>query len=651
VSRKLYKNPFIRKTGDNNLVLVVKDQAGGKIALGIILMLFFSSLFASALIKLSGAETTETVMWIVDDDGSAADFSSMQAAIDAAKFGDTVYVRSGHYYEHVLVNKGVKLLGENKTSTLIDGNFTDNVVTVAADNVEISGFTIQNSGKRIVANESSPIPEIISENMYGVYVSGYTGCNISGNVVSNNYVGLGFESCFNILISENQIANNYGDCGIFITTSSSVTLSKNNITLNHIDGVVIKQCSASTVSENQIVENPQSGMVICFFSRFITVSKNNITGNSYHGLNLGNAYENSVFGNNICSNYYGICFSGGSSNKVYENYMQANYYAVALFNSPNDQVYNNKLVNNTNDVYSVILASSSSGPFFPPPSDQQSSPQTAPSSDSHVNIRILSPTSGFYQMGLYEAVTKIPLRFTVNEPVSWMAYSLDNKANVTLTGNTTLTISFLNSHSVVVYAKDAEGNTYSSDLVNFRVASTPSVSINSPKNATTYTTSDVPVSITAFVPITGIEFIKYRLEGTSYSGVINGTQLYGNEIEGTAVLSDLPNGNYTLIAVAHAWLTGAVGSSTVYFTVDSLQPASSPSQSLSSSQSSGSPVSQGYFSFSSQSFSNDNPILSTGLSTKEKDYGKVLMFIVAIVGIRLFVSFKKRNRKSCQVLI
>jgi len=627
------------------MVLVMKSQAGGKIALGIILMLFFSSLFASALITLSKAETTETVMWIVDDDGSAADFSSIQAAIDAAKFGDTVYVRSGHYYEHVLVNKGVKLLGENKTSTLIDGNFTDNVVTVAADNVEISGFTIQNSGKRIVANESSPYVEIISENMYGVYVSGYTGCNISGNVVSNNYVGLGFESCSNILISENQIANNYGDCGIFIKSSSSVTLSKNNITLNHISGVVVKQCSASTVSENQIVENLDSGMVICFFSRFITVSKNNITGNSYHGLNLGNAYENSVFGNNMSSNYYGICFSGGSSNKVYENYMQANYYAVALFNSPNDQVYNNKFANNTNDVYSFILASStsSSGPFFPPPSDQQFSPQTAPSSDSHVNIRILSPTSGFYQMGLYEAVTKIPLRFTVNEPVSWMAYSLDNKANVTLTGNTTLTISFLNSHSIVVYAKDAEGNTYSSNLVNFRVASTPSVSINSPKNATIYTTSDVPVSITAFVPITGIEFIEYRLEGTSYSGVINGTQLYGNEIEGTAVLSDLPNGNYTLIAVAHAWLTGAVGSSTVYFTVDSLQPASSPSQSLSSSQSSGSPLSQGYFSFSSQSFSNDNPILSMSLSTKENDYRKVLIFIAAVVCTNLLVFFKKRR--------
>jgi parallel beta-helix repeat protein len=363
-------------------------------------------------------------------------------------------------------------------------------------------------------------------------------------------------------------------------------------------------------------------------------------------LNLVNAYENSVFGNNISSNYYGIYFSGSSSNKVYENYMQANYYAIASSNSPKEQVYNNELVNNTNDVYTSIPPPSnpSSDPVFSPPSDSPSSPPTPPAPNSHVKIRILSPTSGLYQMGLYEAVTKIPLRFTVNEPVSWMAYSLDNKANVTLTGNTTLTVSLMGSHSIVVYARDAEGNTCSSNLVYFKVAATPSVSITSPKNATTYTTNSVLVNITAFVPITGVEFIEYRLEGTSYSGVINGTQLGGHEIEGSAVLSGLPNGKYSLIAVAHAWLTGAVGSSTVYFTVDSLQPSSSPSPSLSPSQFSVSSLSQSPLSFSSQPFSKDNLILSMILSTKETDYREVLMFIVAVVGITLLVYFKKRRK-------
>ena len=619
----------------------MKVQAERKKSAGFILMLLISSLFASALLPLSTAENTEPMIWIVDDDDSEADFSSIQAAIDAAEFGDTVYVRSGHYCEHVLINKPVTLLGENKTSTVIDGNFTGDVVTVAADNVEISGFTIQNSGKRIGAVEHTPEGSPVYESMCGVYVDGCAGCKISGNVVSNNFAGLYFESCSNILISENQIVNNYGDCGILITSSSSVTLSKNEITSNN-DSVVVKGCSASMISENQIVENGV-GIVISVLSRFITVSKNNITGNAFHGLNFVTAYETSVFGNNISSNYYGIYFSGSSSNKVYENYMQANYYALAFSsNSPNNQAYNNELVDNTNNVYTNVPFNTSSGPsgFFVP-----SSPPTTPAPDAKVKIKILSPTATMlYQIGLSEAVTKIPLRFTVNEPVSWMAYSLDNTANVTLTGNTTLTISFVGSHSIVVYAKDAEGNTYSSDLVKFKVASTPSVSINSPTNATTYTTNNVSVNIVAVVPLFGVEYIEYWLEGTIYSGIINGTQLGESELEGTETFTGLPNGNYTLKATAHAWLTGAVGSSTVFFTVASTQINSSPSPNLSPSEFPLSTLSHSLFSFSFQTFSKENSVLLMSLNMKEAGSQKALILVIVVVTAGVLFYFKKRKR-------
>jgi parallel beta-helix repeat protein len=639
LSKNLYKNPFIINTGNNNLVLVVKAQAKCKTVLGFVLMLLFTSVFVSAWIQLARAEPRT---WIVDDDDSAADFSSIQAAINAAAVGDTVYARAGHYYEHLVISKSVKLLGENKTLAIIDGNFTGDVVTVVANGVEVSGFTVQNSGKRIVTDGPPPLGFPVYETMCGVYVSSCTGCNISGNIVSNNFVGLNFESCSNILISENQILNNSGDCGIRIAFSSSVTLSNNKITLNQNCGVVVFQCSASTVTANQIVENlGQGGMVISFSSRFITVSKNNITSNAFHGLNLVNAFEDSVFENNISGNYYGVCLSGGTSNKVYENYIQDNYYGVAFYDSPKEQAYNNALINNTQDVHTFVSnMSNSSGPFFSPPS---SSPPVTPSPNSYINLKILSPTSELYQIGLYEAVKSIPLTFTVNEPVSWMAYSLDNQTNITLTGNTTLTRLLEGSHSIVVYAKDAAGNTYSSNWVYFKVASTPSVSINSPRNATVYTANNVTVNITAVAPITGVEFIEYRLEGTSYSGVINGTQLGENEIEGSAVLSELPNGNYTLIAIAHAWLTGAVGNSTVYFTVNSSQPSSSPSPNLSPSQPPFSSLSYSLFSFSPQPLLKDNQISSMSLSIKEADYGKALIFIVAVAGTSLLVYFKKRK--------
>ena len=49
-------------------------------------------------------------------------YSTIQAAINHANDGDTISVRAGVYYEHVVVNKTVALVGENKETAVIDGN-------------------------------------------------------------------------------------------------------------------------------------------------------------------------------------------------------------------------------------------------------------------------------------------------------------------------------------------------------------------------------------------------------------------------------------------------------------------------------------------------------------------------------------------------
>lgn len=70
------------------------------------------------------------------------------------------------------------------------------------------------------------------------------------------------------------------------------------------------------------------------------------------------------------------------------------------------------------------------------------------------------------------------LNFAVDEETSWVGYSLDNQANVTVNGNIALKELPAGSHSVTVYAKDTAGNTGASETLLFTIeAPFPTVSV------------------------------------------------------------------------------------------------------------------------------------------------------------------------------
>lgn len=79
-------------------------------------------------------------------------------------------------------------------------------------------------------------------------------------------------------------------------------------------------------------------------------------------------------------------------------------------------------------------------------------------------ISILSPENKTYN------ATDGLLNFRVNEPVSWMAYSLDEGDKVAITGNTTLTGLSYGSHTVTVYANDTTGTSGTSKTITFNIA-------------------------------------------------------------------------------------------------------------------------------------------------------------------------------------
>jgi len=64
---------------------------------------------------------------------------------------------------------------------------------------------------------------------------------------------------------------------------------------------------------------------------------------------------------------------------------------------------------------------------------------------------------------------QVTLNFTINEPASWIAYSLDQQTNITISGNTTLAGLYEGSHNLIVYANDTAGNMVSSQTIYFTI--------------------------------------------------------------------------------------------------------------------------------------------------------------------------------------
>jgi pectin methylesterase-like acyl-CoA thioesterase len=75
------------------------------------------------------------------------DYPTIQEAINAASYGDTIFVKEGTYYEHITISKSISLVGEKRDTTVIDGNGIGTVIQIIANNVSIINFTIRNAGK------------------------------------------------------------------------------------------------------------------------------------------------------------------------------------------------------------------------------------------------------------------------------------------------------------------------------------------------------------------------------------------------------------------------------------------------------------------------------------------------------------------------
>jgi parallel beta-helix repeat protein len=180
-------------------------MATKKILVSLIIFLLTINIFTN--IEIYGLAKAENLHVGGSGDGN---YSTIKHAIDFSSIGDIVYIHNGIYSENIVINKSISLTGENIENTIINGNGSENIITIRAVYVNITGFTIQNGQNS------------------GLLIENSKNFRIYKNIIENNSIGIKIISSINSKISNNTIVNN-SDYGIYITnTQVPLNFSKYN---------------------------------------------------------------------------------------------------------------------------------------------------------------------------------------------------------------------------------------------------------------------------------------------------------------------------------------------------------------------------------------------------------------------------------------
>jgi nitrous oxidase accessory protein NosD len=269
-------------------------------------------------------------------------YTTIHDAINEGHDGDTVYVFNGTYYENIELDKRLRLIGEDKKTTIIDGKQEGCTINLSSEHAMIKNFTIIGggfdtddftnffrAGIRVTGSNNAICNNIIRENCLGISGVRVTNLTIKDNTFEED--GIGFTSYENdgrpilkmkyfLHTIENNTVNGkplyyfFNEKDKIIENSSigqlilvnCTNIQIKNISISNTDwGFVLTFCNKCSTENCNFIEN--SLAIWTLKSNNNLFQFNNISNNYHRGVVIDyNSNYNTIKYNKIDTTFCGV---------------------------------------------------------------------------------------------------------------------------------------------------------------------------------------------------------------------------------------------------------------------------------------------------------------------------------------------------------